>query len=248
MAKFYGDEIDNYGSSSGNYFSLKKNREKAKVRFLYSSPEDIQGFSVHTVKVGDKDRYVNCIREYTDPIDVCPFCAAGKKVQAKLFIPLYNEEAQQVQLWERGKKFYYTLSELASRTPNLVSQVFEVTRLGEAGSTDTTYNLYPIGQPDDAVVEDFEEAPDPLGRNVLDKTAEEMEEYLDFGSFPSEDEDAPQQEMPMRRSASPAPSRRQAASAPAKQSTRQSNAGRRTPSARGRRASQAEDTEDEELF
>jgi hypothetical protein len=49
------------------------------------------------------------------------------------------------------------------------------------------------------------ECSDPLGTIILDKTAEEMNEYLDTGSFPSDSANVAQarreerQEMPIRR-------------------------------------------------
>lgn len=194
MARFNANEIGNYGTSSGggkvDFFSLKNDKDTARVRILYESAEDIEGFSVHRVQVGDKERYVNCLREYNDPVDKCPFCAAKLPVQAKLFVPLYNEDLDKVQFWERGKTFYSQLSSICTRYPNVVSMVFDIERNGKPRDTKTTYQFFPAGAADGTTVDDImtdlemDSVPSPLGGIILDKTAEEMSAYLRDGEFP----------------------------------------------------------------
>jgi hypothetical protein len=197
MARFTGENIEQYGSqgggSKGTFFSLKNDKDVARVRFLYSSADDIEGFSVHRVQVGDGERSVNCLRELSDPIDVCPFCRERFPVQAKMFVPLYNEDTNQLQTWERGKKFYGQISGLCARYPNIVSQVFDIERNGKPRDTATTYQIFPVGSADGTTVEDIlddlgiDSLPSPLGTIILNKTAEEMEEYISTGEFPSND-------------------------------------------------------------
>ena len=193
MARFDARNIDNYGSKSGgSFFSLKNDKDTAQVRFLYNGVDDIEGFSVHRVKVGDREKYVNCLRDYNSPIDDCPLCKSRQfPVQAKIFVPLYNEDVGEIQMWERGKTFYSQISGLCSRYPNTVSQVFDVERNGKPRDTSTTYNFYPVGSPDGTKVQDIlddlglDSVPTPLGSMVLDKTADEMEYYLTHGDFSS---------------------------------------------------------------
>ena len=191
MARFNMNEADNYGNSGngGSYFSLKNDKDVAAVRFLYNNADDIEGYAVHEIKVGDRERYVNCLRKYNQPVDDCPFCAARMQVKAKLFVPLYNEDTQQVQVWERGKKFFAQISGVCARYGSkhpIVSQIFEIERSGKTGDQGTTYNIYRTEDPaDDKTLEDFE-MPEVLGYKVLDKTAEEMEYYLENGDFPAE--------------------------------------------------------------
>ena len=195
MARFNASEIENYGTQSnrGGFFSLSKDKETAKVRFMYEKAEDIEGYAVHKVRVGDKERYVNCLREYNEPVDKCPFCQAKLAVQAKMFIPVYNEDADQIQIWERGKTFYGKISGLSARYPNLVATEFEIERNGKPNDTKTTYEIYPMGAPDGTTIQDIlddlqmDELPSPLGTIILDKSAEEMEAYLNDGEFPSDD-------------------------------------------------------------
>lgn len=191
MARFRHDEVDHYGGQGGaGYFSLKNDKDVARVRFLYRGIDDVEGFAVHSVEIDGKKRYVNCLREYNQPVDTCPFCRAKKFTQAKLFVPLYNMDEEKVQIWERGKKFFSKISSICARYPDVVSHVFEIERNGKKGETTTTYEIYEISQ-DDTTLEDLPEANDPLGSVILDKSADDMEFYLENGYFPPDGDEAP---------------------------------------------------------
>lgn len=187
MARFNAKDVDNYGGSGGGgYFSLVNDKDVARVRFMYESAEDVEGYAVHEVMIDGRKRYVNCIREYNEPLDNCPFCAARKFQVAKLFIPLYNVDEDRVQTWERGKKFFAKMASLCARYPDVVSHVFEIERNGRKGEQTTTYEIYEVSQ-DDTKLSDLPELPNIDGGIVLNKSAEEMQYYLDNGVFPSED-------------------------------------------------------------
>lgn len=197
MARFRHDEVDHYGGQGGaGYFSLKNDKDVATVRFMYNSIDDVEGYAVHEVTIDDKKRYVNCLREYNQPVDMCPFCREKKFQTAKLFIPLYNEDEQKVQVWERGKKFFAKISSICARYPNVVSHKFEIERNGKPRETTTTYEIYEVGS-DDTTLEDLPEFNDPIGTIILDKSAEDMEFYLENGYFPPDGNDM--DEMPVRR-------------------------------------------------
>jgi hypothetical protein len=193
MARFSYEDADKYGNSGngGSYFKLSNDGDVARVQLLGDDMNDFPGYAVHKVTVGDSDRWVNCLREYNDPVDVCPFCAAKKKQQARLFIPLYNIDEGEVQVWERGKTFISKLAGYCARNPEVASMVTEIERHGKSGDTSTTYELYPSREePEYASLDDFladNEIPEVLGRYVLDKSAEDMEYYLSKGRFPAED-------------------------------------------------------------
>lgn len=190
MARFRHDEVDHYGGNGGaGYFSLKNDKDVARVRFMYNGIDDVEGFAVHEVEVDGKKRYVNCLREYNQPVDSCPFCAARKFQVAKLFIPVYNIDEDKIQIWERGKKFFAKISSICTRYSNLVSHVFEIERNGKAGDTQTTYEIYEVSQ-DETTFEDLPEMPDILDGVVLDKTYDEMNYFLDNDEFPSDDSSA----------------------------------------------------------
>lgn len=197
MGRFKADEVDNYGGQGGaGYFSLKNDKDVAQVRFMYSGIEDVEGIAVHEVEVNGKKRYVNCLRSYNEPIDNCPFCREKHFQTAKLFIPIYNIDEDRIQIWERGKKFFGKMSSICSRYNNLVSHIFEIERNGKPRDTSTTYEIYEVGE-DDTTMEDLPELPDIIGSIVLDKSADDMEYYLEAGEFPPDDEDA----IPVRRRA-----------------------------------------------
>lgn len=216
MARFSYKDADKYGGQGGaGYFSLRDDGDIARVRFLYETPEDVQGDTVHEVEVDGKKRYVNCLRAYNQPVDDCPFCKDGRYAMAKLFIPLYNEDEKKVQVWERGKKFFSKLSSVLSRcdADPIVSQVFDIERRGKKGDTQTEYDIYEpkkIG-PDDAVLDDYD-LPEIIGGVVLDKSADDMEFYLDNGYFPPDEDEMPKRSSRRRDEEDEAPRRRESAS------------------------------------
>lgn len=199
MARFNYQNADNYGNNGGsNFFQLKDDKETAKVRFMYNNIDDVEGLSVHEVQIGDKKRYVNCLREYTDPIDMCPLCRENYKTLAKIFVPLYSEETGETLVWERGKKFFGQISGLCDRYPNLVSHVCEIERNGKPKDTNTTYSIYP-GPEDNTTMDDLPNPVDVMGSIVLDKTADDMEYFLRYHDFP--EGNARPVEQPRRESA-----------------------------------------------
>ena len=214
MAEFSMNEADNYGGNGGgSFFTLKDDKDKARVRFLYRGVEDVKGYACHKVAVGDKDRYVNCLRAYNEPLDKCPFCAAQLKVTPRLFLSLYNEDAGEVQVWERSKSYFQRLASLSSRDNPLHYEIIEIERSGKKGDMHTTYEFYPI-ENEPVNLDDFE-ITNPLGTIILDKTAEDMNVYLDTGAFPDTNEGSSNNynnrenlEQPQRRTPSNNPPRR----------------------------------------
>lgn len=185
MARFKYDEADKYGSGGTRFFSLKEDKETAQVRFMYETVDDIECFNVHQFDVkGEafKKRYINCLRSYRDPLDVCPLCAAKKPTRVKLIVPMYNVETQQVQLWDRGKKFINQLTSLFSRYSasgkSICSNIFDVERNGKKGDNTTTYSMYFV-KSDDTTMEDLPDVSDVLGSLIEDMSAEDMERFLE---------------------------------------------------------------------
>ena len=212
--RFTADDAENYGSSgSGGFFSLKNDKEVKQVRLLYNRVEDIEGVSVHKVKVTvdnkESEHYVNCLRNYNDSVDVCPFCAAKMAVQARLIIPLYNIDEDKVQIWDRGKTMFGKLTSLCSRYAtkrNLVNNIFEIERNGKPKDQKTTYEFYQI-EADDTEIEDLPEVPEFVNSYVWDKTAEDMEYYLETGEFPPTEDEAEDTSVRRRQSSRESSSR-----------------------------------------
>ena len=80
---------------------------------------------------------------------------------------------------------------IAEQLGTLVSQVFDIERNGAAGSTQTTYEIYPVDAPDNTTLEDLPEFEGVMGGVILDKSVEDMEYYLEDGQFPPEVGEAP---------------------------------------------------------
>lgn len=181
MARFNMQESENYGASKNNYFALKDDRDTAIIRFLYNDINDIEGVAVHEVEVNGKRMDVECLRAYNEPLHKCPLCEAGYKVNAKLFIPVYDENSKESKIWTRGRTFFQKLSSLCARNNPLVSTPFEVERIGKKGDTNTSYETYPM-QRDNSRIEDFPEIK-AEGIAFEVKTYEELRKYLDTGTF-----------------------------------------------------------------
>lgn len=211
MARVSYEDSEKYFSGSGSdWFQLKNDGDVARVQFMLNSIDDIPIFSTHKVKIGDKERYVDCLRNPHDPIDACPFCSAGMPAKAVRFIIMFQHDDNKVKIWERGRQFISKLQGLINRYNPLEDHVFEIERHGKAGDTNTKYELYPLDGVEPVVLDDVE-MPELEGSLILQKTFEEMEYFLDEGKFP----DDGAEEAPVRRRGAEAPARRTTA-APAR--------------------------------
>lgn len=184
MARISFEESEkHFSQSSSEWFSLKNDGDTARVQFMLNSIEDIPIFSVHKVQVGDKERYVDCLRSVSDPIDKCPLCASGIAAKPVKYIVMYDHADQVVKIWERGKQFISKLQGLINRYNPLSNYVFEIERHGKAGDRETKYEIYAMDGVEAYDLTDVE-MPDFEGGLILQKTAEEMDIYLTSGSFP----------------------------------------------------------------
>ena len=125
----------------GGYFLLRNDGDYADVVFMYQGVEDVLVADVHYIKSADYSGYVHCCGKG------CPACAKGIRTQTKLFIPLYNIAANEIQFFDRTMRFEPQLQQdVFSRYPNPSEYVFRITRHGAAGSVDTTYSIEAIGK------------------------------------------------------------------------------------------------------
>lgn len=213
MPRITLDQAEKYqGSLNGEWFSLKNDRDVARVQFMMDTYEDLDVFACHKVKIGDKERYVDCLRTYDEPIDNCPLCADGAPVKPVRFVVMYQHDDGKVKIWERGKNFVAKLQSLCNRYSPLSEYVFEIERVGAAGSKDTRYEIYPMDKVEPVDLSNIEK-PELLGGLILQKTAEEMEVFLETGNFPQTDDNGNDAAPVRRQSAAPAaPTRRAAVS------------------------------------
>lgn len=185
MGKIGINEADNYNNNNGSYFSLKDNGDTAVVRFMYDTIDDVSLDVVHEVEVNGKQRNISCLRTYDEPIDNCPLCKAGFKQKVKLFVPLYLDDKDEVQVWSRGKTFIQQLASLCNRYKPLCSTPFEIERQGKKGDQTTKYQLYPH-QTDGTTMDDLPELPDLSTGIVMDKSFDELSYFVENGTFEGE--------------------------------------------------------------
>lgn len=122
-------------------FRLVNDGDSARVVFLYRSQEDVLVASAHYIKSTDYTGYVHCCGRG------CSACEKGIRVQDKLFIPLWNEDQQEIQFWDRNTRFESQLvADVFSRSPNPSEYIFKITRHGAAGDINTKYSIKAVAQ------------------------------------------------------------------------------------------------------
>lgn len=115
---------------------LKNDGDSARVIILYRGNADILIANAHYIKGSDYSGYVHCTGHG------CPACAKGIRTQAKLFVPVYSVDTDEVLFFERDTKYFLEqIKALMVSYPNPSEYVFQITRRGAAGSRDTRYDI-----------------------------------------------------------------------------------------------------------
>ena len=208
MAGFDFSKVDSYVQNESNkisFLKLQEDGEYAKVRFMYGVGETFRGETVHNISEDPtKPRYVSCLREDGDPVDVCPLCANGTKITAQFFIPVYvqsivttingveqEQPVGQVMIFQRGATFKGGLQTVVRYTqdkPNvpIVSSLFRLVRNGKPRDPKTTYSVEYITT-DNVTLEQLPPRPEVVGSYILPKlTKEEMiEKYINKTAQPT---------------------------------------------------------------
>jgi len=185
----------NNGNSVG-FFTLKNDGDEAIVRIMHDSVDDFDIVSLHPVNLGGKFRTVNCIREPREPIDNCPLCKNGTKIQSKIFIhmiqytvtPEGKIEAKPV-VWERSISYATKLKNDIDEYGPLSNCIFKIKRNGKPGDMQTTYDMK-LGNPNM-----YNEASYPkiegaftnytaCGTVVMNKNYDELVTFVTTGAFP----------------------------------------------------------------
>lgn len=199
MGRINPNEMERYESNnSSEWLKLQNDGDVARVQFLYKNYNDLDTFACHRVQVGDKERYVDCKRDYDSPIDDCPFCANGIPVKPVMMLSMYDHADGKVKIWERGKTFRKKIEALFNRYPNLSTMVFEIERRGAKGDKKTQYEIFPMPEVVPVDVSEIER-PEFIGSFILDKSVDEMQYYIDHGVFPEENNNKTNEEEPIRR-------------------------------------------------
>lgn len=189
MAGFKFDEVDQFVQGNDNKINFLKLQDDgwyAKVRFMYGPGESFEGQTVHNVSNDPKKpRYVPCLRGINQPLETCPLCANGSRVNAQFFMPVYvhsivsnvrgveNEQpVNQVMLFQRGTTFKGCIGQVIRQTmatgKPIVSSMFRLTRSGKAGDQGTQYLIEVMGT-DDTTLEQLPPRPEILGSYILPK-------------------------------------------------------------------------------
>ena len=125
----------------GGLFILPNDQDQADVVFLYEKVDDVLVADVHYIKSADYSGYVHCCGKG------CPACSKGIRTQTKLFIPVYNISADEIQFWDRTMIFEAQLQqEVFASYPNPSEYVFRITRHGAARDVNTRYSLMAIAK------------------------------------------------------------------------------------------------------
>ena len=190
------ENTSNNQQNGVGFFTLKNDGDFAIVRFMEESVNDFDLLTVHDVKVNDRYRKLNCLRNASEPMEKCPACMANLKINTKIFIHLlqYKQDENgnivvEPKVWERSLFYANQLKDLIINYGDLRNCIFKITRNGKAGDMKTTYNIM-YCPPQMYPPENYPLKPElfdnykALGTVVLDKTASEIQTYLSTGSFP----------------------------------------------------------------
>lgn len=186
----------NNNTNSIGFFSLKNDGDEAIVRIMHDSVNDFDILTTHPITVGGKYRSINCIREPRDPMDNCPLCKKGTKVQSRIFIHMiqYVTNAQgQIEakpvVWERSISYATKLKNDINEYGPLSNCIFKIKRNGKAGDMQTTYDMR-LGNPSMYNEANYPKLVDAFngysacGTIVLDKNFDEIAAFIATGSFP----------------------------------------------------------------
>lgn len=192
---------NNNGNDVG-FFTLRNDNDEAIVRFMCDSTDDFEILTVHDIKVGDKFRKINCIRDFKDPVENCPLCASGTKINQRFFIKLLQYDkttdpstgmvtvTPKAMIWERSTAYAKTLKSYLDNYGPLSDVICKVIRHGKAGDMQTTYEIVPnlnkAIYKDEVYVKDASLFGDfnAFGTIVMDKSYEEIMQFQMTGQFP----------------------------------------------------------------
>lgn len=217
------DEIEAQNQGNGapgsdvGFFTLRNDNDEAVVRFMCDSTDDFEILTVHDVQIGTKYRKVNCIRDPREPLDNCPLCKSGARINNRFFIKMIQYDkvtdpstgvvrvVPKAMMWERSTAYAKTLKSYLDNYGPLSDIICKIIRHGKAGDMQTTYEIVPnlskavykdeIYVKDTNLFGDFE----AFGTVVMDRTADEMNYFLASGEFPARQ----RQEAPAQPAAAP---------------------------------------------
>lgn len=188
--------LDTNRQSRFSFFSLRNDGDEAVVKFVYNSEEEFDLVNVHVLKIDDRYRKIHCLRKPFEPTENCPLCNAGERPTIKFFVKLIEytqaEDGSIIatpKVWERSLTFAKLLKSYFREYGDINEHVFKIKRHGARGDVSTTYDVIfanpKIFKPEMYVnnPEAFKDL-DIVKILVNGKSKEEMDAYLNTGSFP----------------------------------------------------------------
>ena len=184
-----------------NFFTLRNDNDEAIVRFMCDSVDDFEILTVHDIQIGGKYRKINCIRDFHDPVENCPLCASGTKINQRFFIKMIQYDkttdatgnviiTPKAVVWERSTAYAKTLKSYLDNYGPLSDIICKVIRHGKAGDMQTTYEIVPNLNKniyrDDIYVKDVNIFGNfnAFGTIVMDRTYDEIMQFQMTGQFP----------------------------------------------------------------
>lgn len=180
------------------FFTLSGDGDEAIVRFMHDSTDSFDIISTHSITLNGKFRNVNCIRNPKEPLDKCPLCERGDRLNNRIYIhlveyvvdPSTNQVIPKLRIWERSLAYAQTLKNYLDNYGPLSDMICKIIRHGARGSMQTTYEIVPNLNkqiyPDNIYVKPvgaFENYT-ALGTAVLNKSYADLQSFVQTGSFP----------------------------------------------------------------
>ena len=207
---------DNGGSTKIGFFKMKNDQDEALVRINVATLNDLQFATVHQLGAAQKWMKVSCLNPVGSYYDTCPLCAAvsggakdigkaAKKVYVQMLVSYKDATTGQFSaaipvIWERPAGFSTEIATLLRDYGDLTQRVFKVTRNGAAGNMKTTYSIsyIPIFDKPESVSTDFSAFANfnIAKHSFWEKTAGELQVFLNTGSFPEVNRQAVTTPMP----------------------------------------------------
>lgn len=164
------------------YFNLSKSNDNspttATVRILHSSVDTIEKIKVHSVMIGDKQKYVKCVEEN------CPLCEKKVAISTKAYIHIYDYTDNTDKVWVRPISQIADLQSLQTMFGNLSEFVVTVARYDNEGKY-PVYKILPridsakFGSVSKELIDEKISY-----RFYLTRSAEEIQQYVNTGIMP----------------------------------------------------------------
>ena len=193
---FTGNTSSNTTNQVG-FFSLQNDGDEAVVRFLVDSIEDLEILTVHDIRLDGKFRQLSCLRDPREPMENCPLCAKGERVKQVVFIKMlqYTQTPEGIEVkpvvWQRSASAYaFRMKGYLDNYGPMSNILCKVIRHGARGDMQTTYDIIPNLNPQQFPQEQYPIITEAfnnykaLGRIVLEKDYNEVNEFVTSGHFP----------------------------------------------------------------